>query len=64
MPKNLIIYFSRKGENYVNGSVREKGNTHIIAEMIAENTGADLFEIKTVNPYPDSYEECIEVAES
>ncbi len=40
----------------------EKGNTHIIAEMIAEETRADLFEIKTVNPYPDTYDECTDVA--
>lgn len=23
MAKNLIIYYSRKGENYVNGSIRD-----------------------------------------
>ncbi len=40
----------------------EKGNTHIIADMIAEETGADLFEIRTVNPYPDTYDECTDVA--
>mgnify|MGYP002800354840 CR=1 FL=1 len=29
MSKTLIVYYSRKGENYVNGSVRNlpKGNT-------------------------------------
>lgn len=29
MAKNLIIYYSRKGENYVNGSIKNlaKGNT-------------------------------------
>ena len=30
--------------------------------MIAEETGADLFEIDTVNPYPDTYDECMDVA--
>ena len=30
--------------------------------MIAEETGADLFEITTVDPYPDTYEECTDVA--
>ena len=36
MFKNLIIYFSRKGENYVNGSIVDlkKGNTEICAEFI------------------------------
>ena len=35
MAKNLIIYYSRKGQNYVNGSIRslEKGNSELIAEF-------------------------------
>ncbi len=57
----LIAYFSHTGENY-NVGVIEKGNTHIIADMIAEETGADLFEITTVQPYPDVYEACTDVA--
>lgn len=40
--KILVAYFSHTGENY-NVGVIEKGNTHIIADMIAEETGADLF---------------------
>lgn len=39
--KTLVAYFSRAGENYSVGVV-EKGNTEIIAEMIAEAVGADL----------------------
>lgn len=57
----LVAFFSHTGENH-NVGVIEKGNTHIIAEMIAEETGADLFEIETVNPYPDAYDECTDVA--
>ncbi len=57
----LVAYFSRAGENY-NVGVIEKGNTHIIADIIAEETGADLFEIATVNPYPETYDECTDVA--
>ncbi len=57
----LIAYFSRTGENHNVGMI-EKGNTHIIADMIAEETGADLFEIEPVNPYPDAYDECTDVA--
>ncbi len=49
--KILVAYFSRTGENYAVGNIA-KGNTHIVADMIAEMTGADTFEIKTVNPYP------------
>lgn len=58
----LIAYFSRAGENH-NVGVIEKGNTEIIAEMIAEQTGGDLFHIETVTPYPESYDECTEVAQ-
>ena len=63
MAKNLIIYYSRKGENYFNGSIRsiEKGNTEIVAEYIQEAVGGDLFEVDTVKPYAASYSTCIEV---
>lgn len=30
--------------------------------MIAGQTGGDMFEIRTVTPYPDEYNECTEVA--
>jgi len=59
--KILVAYFSRTGDNYAVGNI-SKGNTHIVADMIAETTGADTFEIKTVKPYPATYKECTEVA--
>lgn len=59
--KALVAYFSRAGENYGVGVV-EKGNTEIIADMILEETGADVFRIQTVNAYPESYDQCTEVA--
>ena len=59
--KTLVVYFSRTGENYGVGNI-EKGNTHIIADMIAEKENADTFEITTVNKYPETYDECTEVA--
>ena len=58
----LVAYFSLAGEQYVVGNI-EKGNTQIIAEMIAEETGADLFSIEPVVPYPDTYEELLEVSQ-
>lgn len=58
----LVTYFSRTGENYSVGYI-EKGNTHIIADMIAEQTGGDTFEIRTVTPYPDDYDECTDIAQ-
>ncbi|VBB08632.1 flavodoxin/nitric oxide synthase [Lucifera butyrica] len=59
--KILVAYFSRTGDNYAVGNI-SKGNTHIVADMIAEATGADTFEMKTVKPYPENYRECTEVA--
>lgn len=59
--KVLIAFFSRADENYGVGVV-EKGNTEIVAEMIAEETEGDLFHIQTVTPYPVGYDECTEVA--
>ena len=59
--KILVAYFSRAGENYQVGVI-EKGNTRIMAEIIAEEIGADTFEIKTVKPYPESYQKCTELA--
>ena len=59
--KILIVYYSRTGEEYGLGNIT-KGNTAIVAEIIAQKTGADIFEIKPVTPYPDSYEECKKIA--
>ncbi len=53
----LIAFFSRADENYGVGTV-EKGNTHILAEMIQEETHGDLFHIQRATPYPAVYREC------
>lgn len=60
MSKNLIIYYSRKGENYVNGRIENlaKGNTEICAEYIQKAVGGDLFEIRTAKPYSADYGKC------
>ena len=65
MAKNLIIYYSRKGQNYWNGSIRElsKGNTEIVAEFIQKAVGGDLFEIETVKEYSKDYMTCTEEAQ-
>ena len=64
MEKILIAYYSRKGQNYVNGSIKNlsKGNTEIVAEFIQKTVGGELFEIDTVKNYPVDYTECTEVA--
>lgn len=59
----LVAYFSRTGENYNVGKI-SKGNTRIIAEMIAEETGGKLFQIEPVNPYPDEYNACVDIAKT
>lgn len=46
----LIAYFTRTN------------NTSTIAERIAELTGGTLYRIETVEPYPEDYTECTEVA--
>ena len=56
----LVAYFSLAGEQY-NVGVVEEGNTSIIAHIIAEQTGADLFEIKPETPYPTTYQGLLDV---
>lgn len=48
--KILVAYFSWGG------------NTQYLAENIANQTGADLFRIETVTPYPTDYNQCTQVA--
>ena len=58
----LVLYFSRTGEQYVVGVI-DKGNTAIVAEMIAEQTGADMFEVLPADDhYPMTYEALTDVA--
>lgn len=60
-PRVLVAYFSHAGENYAVGRV-EKGSTAALAEMIAEETGGDLFEIKPKNDYPERLKDVLETA--
>ncbi len=58
----LVVYFSRTGEQYTVGVIDE-GNTAIVAKMIAEQTGADMFEVLPVDDhYPMTYAELTDVA--
>ena len=59
--KILVVYFSRTGEQYTVGTI-DKGNTAIVAEMIAEKTGADLYEILPETDYPYTYSALTDVA--
>lgn len=62
--KSLVIYFSHTGENYMKNGIEniEKGNTRVVAEIIKEVYGADLFEVKTKEEYPYNYKECCDIA--
>jgi flavodoxin len=63
--KGLIAYFSRKGNNYLDGSIVDLpvGNTEVIAEKLEKITGSDIFKIKTVRSYPEDYTETTNVAQ-
>lgn len=60
----LIAYYSRAGNNYVSGKIVNLpvGNTKVIADMIREITGGDVFQIDTVKPYPKDYSATTNVA--
>ena len=66
MANILIVYYSRKGENYWNGGLKTiaKGNTERVAEFIQNAVGGELFEVDTVKPYSESYMTCIEEAKA
>ncbi len=57
MKRNLVVYFSRKGENYFDGGLKniEKGNTEYAAEYLEKAVDGDIFEIETVKSYPQDY---------
>ncbi|MDO4318011.1 MAG: flavodoxin [Lachnospiraceae bacterium] len=61
MEKTLIAYYSRAGENYVNGMLKqlEKGNTETAAELLHELTGAEMFRIEQMQAYSKDYNVCI-----
>ena len=63
--KALVVYFSRTGEQYSVGVI-ERGNTAIVAELIAERLGADTFEMIPADQdrYPMTYDELTDVAKT
>ena len=60
MATSLVVYYSRKGQNFFPGGIKsvDKGNTAYAAEYIAKAIGADLFEVDTVKPYAQDYKAC------
>ena len=72
--KILIAYFTWSDNTIVenpdsidvdaetSASVLSPGNAELIANWIAEETGGDLFSIKTQNKYSSDYDECLNQA--
>lgn len=75
---NILIAYFTYGENaelpddvdasasasiqIFNGEVT--GNTGVMARMIAEASGGELFSIRTVEPYPDNYNDTVDVGQT
>lgn len=57
--KSLVVYYSRRGENYNVGNIKE-GNAEHIAKVIQKITGADIYEIEPVKEYSKDYMRCTE----
>lgn len=75
MKKVLIAYYSRKGQNWVNGEIQdlEVGNTQAFAEILKSEVGkikgidgkkvsVTTFKIVPTTIYPASYNDCTLVA--
>lgn len=62
----IVVYFSRRGENYVSGALKELpvGNTETAAGLLQELTGAELFRLEPVRPYSSRYNDCISEAQA
>lgn len=65
MSDKLVAFYSRANENYINGTIKNLniGNTEILADIIAELTGADIFKIEQAQAYSKDYNECIAQAQ-
>lgn len=59
--KSLVVYFSRRGENWAVGNIKE-GNAEHIANVIKNITGADIYELVPVHEYSKNYTTCTEEA--
>lgn len=66
MSKKLVVYYSRADENYISGTLKTLavGNTEVVAKVIKDLTGADIFKIEQSKPYSEDYNDCTEEAKS
>lgn len=58
-----IVYFSKHGENYVNGSIKKLriGNTETIVNKLKSYIPSEIFKIDPIIAYPEKYEECTRI---
>ena len=59
--KSLVVFYSRRGENYAVGNIKE-GNAEHIAKVIQKITNSDIYEIEPVREYSKDYKRCTEEA--
>lgn len=62
----LVVYFSvpdNRDNSYVEVNGEQLGNTQYMAQVIQENTGADIFRIQPTTPYPTDHEALLEAAQ-
>ncbi len=61
----VVIYFSRAGENYLNGTKQRitKRNTAILAEKISHALAIESYELLPKIAYSESYDEAVQQAE-
>ena len=61
MSRNLIAFYSRANENYVNGTIKQLtvGNTEVAAGIIKEFIDADIFKIEQKQAYSENYKQCV-----
>jgi len=66
MANVLIAYFSRAGENYFAGEIKEfeKGNNEKIVDLLQERIESDIFRIEMLEPYSEEYITCTEQAQA
>lgn len=62
MKKSIVVYYSRTGENYVDGKIveLEVGNTEVLAKKIQKYTNSEICRLEPSIPYPHSYQETTE----
>ncbi|OHT15992.1 flavodoxin [Tritrichomonas foetus] len=64
MSKSLVVFYSRAGENWFGGSIKNTpvGNTKVVAQTLQLILNCDIAEITSSREYPFNYHKCTEEA--